>query len=626
MKISSVTIEGMHNVIKKTYNFSDVNYLHGKNGVGKSTILQAVQLALLGYIPGQAKTKESILANTNNHTMAITLELTSDSFPVTIRRIWTKTGKGSTSVVDITPESFKIEDVLAQLELPIFNFNEFRGMTANKLKDWFIDFLPSGDAEFDWGNILLTEVKGNEAYDEIIAEANCQFESVKGLKPVDQIRFANSYFKDKISTSKSAINHLDSTVKSLIFYDDIEDNSMTVEELQAESDRYQKLREDIVKANGQAAARDNILRELSALEEACDGEDAQALDKDIKAISDAISKCEAEFDHTISARNNLKDKASELNTRQAEIRARFSEKESIINSGGVCSYTKTQCPSIAALISELNAEVDKQKDECNSIQSEIDEIYQKVSDTDKLISELNMELRSKVEACNTMKAKKQAMVQNIDRMNYLKKLASDIDTSIQITDTSEIDNKLKYLQDTIVKTLANKKFESMTETLAKERMQFELNLEAYKAWEKLTSVNGLQNRVSTEPFVKFSTAMDKYIAPLFGGTTSAAFNLVEKANSFSFGIDRGGQYIPYDLLSSGEKCMFTLAMMITLVANSSDELKVIMIDDMFDNLDDENAAVLIDKLSDITDVQFIIAGVKDIKIANNTNLMEVTAE
>ena len=55
MKIKSVYIDGLHTVHDKTYTFEDITYLHGRNGAGKSTILNAIQFALLGYIPGHQR-------------------------------------------------------------------------------------------------------------------------------------------------------------------------------------------------------------------------------------------------------------------------------------------------------------------------------------------------------------------------------------------------------------------------------------------------------------------------------------------------------------------------------------------------------------------------------------------
>lgn len=73
MKIKSVEIWGMHNVLHKKYDFSNVNYFFGKNGSGKTTVLQAVQLALLGYIPGTNKKAQDIFTHSCAPEMKVSL-------------------------------------------------------------------------------------------------------------------------------------------------------------------------------------------------------------------------------------------------------------------------------------------------------------------------------------------------------------------------------------------------------------------------------------------------------------------------------------------------------------------------------------------------------------------------
>ena len=85
---------------------------------------------------------------------------------------------------------------------------------------------------------------------------------------------------------------------------------------------------------------------------------------------------------------------------------------------------------------------------------------------------------------------------------------------------------------------------------------------------------------------------------------------LNKANSFSFGIVRNDTYIPYNLLSTGEKTLFAFALMLYVAQNSGSDLKVVMMDDFFDHLDSDRFASLMDAVkSDLGDVQIVMAGV-----------------
>ena len=152
MQISRVTIIGMHNVNNVTYDLNQLNYLFGSNGAGKSTVLQAIQLAILGYIPGTDKNKTAIFRHANGNTMSVYVQFDNG---VSIYRLYQQTGKEIKATVQISPDTVDMATVLNGMELPIFDFNEFIGMTANKLKDWFINFLPQDDTDIDWNTELI---------------------------------------------------------------------------------------------------------------------------------------------------------------------------------------------------------------------------------------------------------------------------------------------------------------------------------------------------------------------------------------------------------------------------------------------------------------------------------------
>lgn len=602
MRIKSVTIEGMHNVEKKTYEFNQLNYLHGCNGAGKSTVLQAVQLALLGYIPGMNKTKESIFNNSNSHTMAVTVVVEGDSQPILIRRVWTTAGKSVNSTVSISPDGYDIQSIVGNLELPIFNFNEFVGMTANKLKDWFIGFLPSASGEIDWEKELAESAKAINIVDEQLIPHSVTQITCTPLKGVDQVRAANEYFKSTLSFKKQELQRLQSTIQSLVYYDDCE-NDLNVDDIKEEIRKLSETKNIAIQCKAIQDRNSKIYAELSKLELRAD-----CAENDPKYI-ELKKKYEGCEDAILSIRermSKLHEKHYTLNDKKAEIAIYKKFKEDVINSGGVCQYTKESCPSILNMIENLKREISELNKSVKNYDIEIDDISIKLK-----------ELATSSDAQSTERSRLHSDMEHIKEMYSRKEmLQNQIESIANVdlidTDIESIEVKIQELSDMLIKIAANQRYTQLTDNLTNQKFEIEQSIEALKLWDKLTSANGLQTKMMNEPFVEFIGKMNKFIKPLFGEDTSAEFNLIQKANSFSFGIERNNAYIPYDLLSSGEKCMFMLALMICIVDDSSSLLKLVMVDDLLDHLDDENIIKLFHSLNEVSNIQFILAGVKTV--------------
>jgi DNA repair exonuclease SbcCD ATPase subunit len=119
-----------------------------------------------------------------------------------------------------------------------------------------------------------------------------------------------------------------------------------------------------------------------------------------------------------------------------------------------------------------------------------------------------------------------------------------------------------------------------------------------------------------KPFEELADNMTDIIRKMYKKDDIVAkFNISGKANSFTFGLIRNGTYIPYDLLSSGEKCLYTLALMICITNTNKSPLRLMICDDMFDHLDSTTIESTFDILGTINDIQFIFAGVKPCKNA-----------
>lgn len=618
MRITKVMIEGLHNVINKTYTFDDLTYLYGPNGAGKSTVLQAVQLALLGYIPGNSKaSKEAIFRHANGHSIAITLELVDDDQVITISRVWSGTKSNIHSSVEIEPKGYDISQIVGDLELPIFNFNDFLDLTANKMKDWFIEFLPSSSVKIDWKTELLKDAESagvdisNATFiDDVVAEIN-------GLKSsgVDQIRDVNEFLKAGLSFKKKELERIQSTIQSLIFYDDIS-TEMTEAEVTAELESLAQQRKTYEETQLNAASNNRILAMLdqysdcTELEASSDPRYIKACDESTRAVDDIAAHKQKVTELTNSS-FELKAKLTELSDKYTELRVQKMSKESVLEGKGICPYTNTECESIQTLIKTYTKEVKDLSKQLSNLDKDMQSTKDAIADIDAKIlaskKDIDMLNVVKIECANTTK-----MI--TDRYEAQKKLKTQL-TIVPELDISieDIYSRISELNDLQIKYAANRRYNELIDKLTKDKFKVEQEIIAYKSWINLTGVNGLQNdEDALKPFIDLQDTMNTYIQAVFGSEYRSKFNLESKANSFSFGVEHNNSYIPYTLLSSGEKCMYTLALMMSLTQMSKSALKLVIVDDLLDHLDDANILKLFESLEKVKDIQMIFAGVKAI--------------
>lgn len=586
MKIKSITIDGMHNVSHKSYSFEDVNYIVGSNGAGKSTILQSIQLALLGYIPGYKHTNVAIFEHANGPTMSVTLELDNNGSTFTVRRTWLKTKSSVTSTTVVDPEDFKPEDAIGNLEFPIFNFSEFVNMTANSLKDWFIKFLPNSKSNVDW-NAVMDDAKNK------FPSSNLSVDMFSGFATdIAGVAQANTFLKGAMSSEKQQLDRDIATIQSLIYYDDV-DSQMTKPELvQRRTIIMEKIR-DISKSESIKASNARFQSRIDDYSNRLASIDPSEFDNYDNLIS--------EFQHKIDA---LVSDISKLNNAASDLRVAKNDKSKIINSNGVCPYTASKCASIEKLIDEYTKDI-------ADLESEHAEITQMVKDKSD-------ELNRYIADMDEFKRRKSNFDELSNKIAELKNAVLPEITTCENTD--DLSRQLDEINDNISKLTANEQYTNLIDMLTKSKFEHENNIELMKYLIKVTGVNGIQSEMITGPFTEFKSKLDKYITLMFDKDTHPEFNLSQAANSFSFGLIRSNKYIPFSVLSSGEKCLYMIAIM-TCICESGRGIRTILVDDMLDHLDDCNIDILFKVINKIPEMQFIFAGVA--KYSGNVNKIEV---
>lgn len=602
VKLKSIRIIGMHNVVDKTYDLNSVlTYFEGPNGVGKSTILEAIQLVVLGYIPGYPKTNEGIMKHCSGNKLEV--QGTFDD-GTTIIRWWIRKGSSVSSSATTIPASVPVDKDLGatfsgtilndpNVELPIYNFNEFKDMTANKMKEWFISFLPQTDMSIDWRNRLRKHLADNnrEAIltEEFFSETLDKIEELsKVYSGVELIQNINTYFKSEQSFYKKEVERAQSTIQSLVKYD---------EELPSE-DKAKEILDSYITALKERTAYDASVTSYNSVKQQLSQLDVID-DPAIKSIEDVESYNELRNTESnlVASFNSVCSDKMKLEKQLKEVEDEIAKLASI--RGSICPYTSKDCAEIASIIEINSAKIAELKKECTPLEAAITVKRTVQNELDRKLFSIRAELQ-KLETNYTTYFRLRDTLDHMVICGEAPKLSKQ-----------EIDEGIKNYQTILSKIEANKRYAELKDAITADEYASTNKLEIVKMWAKLTDANGLQTEIMCKPFEILENDMTEYLSTMYGKHTQAHFNLSSKANSFSFGIVRNDNYIEFDCLSSGEKCLFTLAMMICMLDRSNSNLHTLLIDDLIDHLDDDNAKNVFESLNKLEDIQFIIAGVKE---------------
>lgn len=587
MKIKSVEIWGMHNVLHKKYDFSNVNYFFGKNGSGKTTVLQAVQLALLGYIPGTNKKAQDIFTHSCAPEMKVSLVF-DNGYNVT--RSYKKNKQSVKSETTCVPDGFDPSDIVKDLELPVFNFSTFLAMSPNAMKDWFIKFLPSSENEVNWKKILDgSEVSyvNDSLYEDVLNYAS-------GLTPdIEGVIKLNEYMKSLLSFKQAEQKRYQYTFSSLVYYQDYDgpnnENEIT-DKIASLRLTKQKYLNDVSAYNSQKYT-ERCLSEYSDL-------------KDEINDDDDFTSCQ-------SSVRDLENKLKEIDSKKFEIereinskRNEYDEVNKVVSTGGICSYTNEVCSSIQPMINGMKERAVRLKESISNLRTQLESISYSRMSVCKTLNETNQKLS--------------AIIKRYGERDTILKSYKPVSKPEDL-DVSFIDNEIARLEECIVQLRANLQYDRISENVSREKMVMEQDIDTLKNWINATGPNGIQASLSEKPFHDMEIILNNFLHTMYDPNISFKFILDSKNNSFGFGIVRDKRFIKFDTLSSGEKCIVSIILATGLIRCNDSKIHLMLVDDALDHLDDEKADMFFRTLAKIEDTQFILAGVKKCSVNNSDN-------
>ena len=617
MKLKSIEIDGMHNASGKKYELSDVNYFYGKNGVGKSTILQAIQLAVLGYVPGNKKQNAAIMKHGKGKMMNVSAVFDDDGNSVSVERSYMKKGNTVQSSLDTTPEEYPVESILGDIELPVCNFNEFLAMSSNSQKAWFLKMMSSSGSEFKWKDEFRNSVE-NILEDDKLNEFIEEFNLDEYPTTIEGCNLLNATIKQKISFLSALLKDVTGAINSSIMYDDIECNNYEEEiknhqrAAQCDSERASEIRSLI----NSYETRKSIIASYEAarirLEEA--ERVRTSYKEDNRFVTDEVS----------NRFRTLEDEKAELKEDINNNKLEAARLRGIIDNPGLCPYLKTSCD-------DLNSYVAESKKKNEIVQKKIDAANIRLSEIESEQADISKLMDEQVEYDRNKKNAENMYRQAVDAMNSAQALVATIDEND--SDIEQLNEDLKLVEESwnlhnemIAKLSANKKYEELLSSIECKKYLYEEQIQCCKIWDILTGPNGKPSDLAIKPFEEFEQKLTEYIQKVFPSTFSAKFTISDKANSFEFGVMNEDKFISFDALSSGEKCAYMICLLSCIVDMSDAKWKCIILDDVFDHLDDERMEQVFSIINTFSkSIQFILASVKDPCKSAVNNSIEVKA-
>lgn len=593
-----IKIENYKAHASKVLPMEKLNFLNGKSGSGKSSVIESLYFLFLGEIPGVGKRSEDILKASTGTSINVALKLDND------RVYERKVEKGSNPKLFINGKQESDLDFTVDKEL--LSFYSYLDMSPKEKNEYLMNLL-GGNAEITGHNLLgdfiiAPENEEDKTLFKNICTLSGNYQSVMD----EAVRLLEDERKIGKKKLKEAENAFSSVTDTRSFYD-LSENQLKEKkkELKTLIEQRIELERNISEtARAEETAETNLKKK-------------RKLTEDLKNCETSYKEKHAAFTklkYVDDLDADLKEKDKELLEIQKEIAKMEEERAAIVQKGQLIKQSNEKMEKNILILSKddkscplnqnvkcstnFQGEISKMKDDLKKLTNERNAMVSTYKEMTGKIDAMKAKLEIQKEELKGLEKSKYVNIEYVnlaENLNYLQAQISRMKEELQSIPTTTGDASLELMtlkaeRNLLLKNISilQEEIEAGDKILIKSSLQQEWTRTIARQKASLTFIESLLSSVKSEGKGFISKKIDqlsKHIAEelkelSFNGT----FAFREDSKAITMGIERNGQFIDYAMLSKGEKLLFAVGIMTAFYKknNAQTDFKVLIIDNVLD--------------------------------------------